>query len=74
MGNETDIVLSFILDTVKGIDAKVDKLVTKDDCQNNQKNCVLKTKNEWTAKKITIVMSGIVGTGGIITGIIKLIN
>lgn len=74
MSNESDIILSFILDTVKGIDEKVDKLVTRDDCQNNQKNCALKTKNEWTAKKITIIMSGIVGTGGLITGIVKFLN
>jgi hypothetical protein len=74
MGNTNEILLTFILDTVKSIDQKVDNLVTKEDCNEKQKNCSLKTKNEWTAKKITIIISGIIGAGGLITGIVKILN
>jgi len=59
-------ILTFILDTVKSIDSKVDGLVTKEECHNKQNNCTLKSKNEWNIKKITAI-------GVIITGILAII-
>lgn len=59
-------ILTFILETVRSIDTKVDGLVTKEECQNKQNNCTLKSKNEWSIKKITAI-------GVIITGIITII-
>lgn len=62
-------ILTFILETVKSIDTKVDELVTKEECQNKQNNCSMKAnihKNELSIKKITAI-------GVIITGIIAII-
>jgi uncharacterized membrane protein YukC len=59
-------ILTFILDTVKSIDSKVDNLVTKEECNNKQNNCTFKSKNEWNIKKITAI-------GVIITGILAII-
>lgn len=59
-------ILTFILDTVKSIDSKVDNLVTKEECNNKQSNCNFKSKNELNIKKITAI-------GVIITGILAII-